>query len=116
MAGFNDTALNVGMDAIAAAFPYLSIHTATPNSSGSNESTAARQAASWASASGGDLALSGTVSFTGGAASGPGVAIGFWSASSSGTFGGYVAATGDQTFNAAGQMNVTGITIPGSAS
>ena len=112
----NDTALNVGADAISGAIGYLSLHTAAPNASGSNESTAARQAATWNAASGGDFTLNGTVNFTGGTGSGPCTHVGFWSASTGGTFYGAQALTGDQTFNAAGEYNVTGITETGSAS
>jgi hypothetical protein len=55
------------------------------------------------------------LAFTGGAASGAATHAGFWSASSAGTFYGWYALTGDQTFNAAGEYTVTGISIPGTA-
>jgi hypothetical protein len=105
----NDTALNVGANAIAAAYPYLSIHTTGAVTSSANESTAARVAANWAAASGGDFSLTAPVNFTGGAASGPAVRVGYWSASSGGTYGGGVLLTGDQTFNAAGEYTVNDI-------
>lgn len=39
----------------------------------------------------------------------------FFSASSAGTFYGYDALTGDQTFNAAGEYNITALTVTGSS-
>ena len=110
----NDTALNVMADAWRAVATHLSLHTAQPNASGSNESTAARVAASWPAASGGDLTVT-NKNFTGGAASGACTHVGFWTASSGGTFHGYQALTGDQTFNAAGEYTITSLTVNGSS-
>lgn len=112
----NDTLLNIAADAMAAAATHIAIHTAEPDAAGSNESTAARVAAGWAAASGGDIAISATLSFTGGTASGPATHVGFWSAITGGTFYGWQALTGDQTFNAAGEYNVTALTLAGTAS
>lgn len=112
----NDTLLNVGADAMATAAAYLSLHTDTPDATGSNESTAARVAAGWPSATGsGDLSVS-NKSFTGGAASGPCKYVGLWSASTGGTFYGAYALTGDQAFNAAGQYTLTSLALDGSSS
>jgi hypothetical protein len=111
----NDTILNVGAAAMAAAMTHAAIHTATPNSSGSNPAASARQTIDWATPSGGDLSLDAALDFTGGAASGAATHVGFWSASSGGTFYGYLALTGDQTFNDDGEYRITAITIPGSA-
>lgn len=102
-----DSALDVGMDAIVAAFPYLSLHTTGAVTSSANESTAARVAASWTSALG-DASVT-SKSFTGGAANGPVVRVGYWSLASGGTYGGGSLLTGDQTFNAAGEYTVTSI-------
>ena len=111
----NDTLLNVGANAMAAVATHLSLHSATPNGSGSNETSAARVAASWPSASAGDLTVS-NKAFTGGASSGAVTHVGFWSASSAGTFYGYVPLTGDATFNASGEYTVTSVTLTGTAS
>lgn len=100
---FNDAALNVAADAMAAAFPYLSLHTTGAITSSANESTAPRELAGWAAASGGDLTITAPVEFAGGAANGPAVRVGYWSASTGGTYGGGALLTGDQTFNAAGE-------------
>ena len=43
------------------------------------------------------------------------MAVGFWSASTAGTFYGYYALTGDQTFNAAGEYTISSLSIPGSS-
>lgn len=110
----NDALLNIGANAMATAAPYLSLHTAVPNATGSNESTAARVAAGWAGAATGDLTIT-NKAFTGGAASGPCTYVGFWSASTAGTFYGYQALTGDQTFNAAGEYTITSLTVNGTS-
>lgn len=112
----NNTLLNIGANAMATAAAYLSIHTDVPDATGSNESTAARVAAGWPSATGsGDLTVS-NKSFTGGAASGPAKYVGLWSASSAGTFYGAYPLTGDQAFNAAGQYTLTSLALDGSSS
>jgi hypothetical protein len=111
----NDALLNVGANAMAAVALYASVHTAAPNSSGSNESTAARKPIDWSAASAGDLALDAPLDFTGGAANGAATHVGFWSASTGGTFYGWLALTGDATFNAAGEYTVTTLSLAGSA-
>jgi hypothetical protein len=111
----NDTILNIGNAQMQTSMTHLQIHTAQPNASGSNEATSARQAITWVTAANGDLVATVDLNFTGGAASGPATHIGFWSASSAGTFYGWLPLTGDQTFNAAGEYTVTGITITGTA-
>lgn len=110
----NDTILNIGANAQAAAMTHLSIHTATPNATGSNESTAARVAAGWAGASTGDLTIT-NKNFTGGAAGGAAVAVGFWSAATAGTFYGYQTLTGDTTFNSAGEYSIISLVVNGNS-
>ena len=107
---FIDTALNVGANAIAAAYPYLSLHTAGAVTSSADESTAARVAAAWPTAATGDLAIVVGKAFTGGAASGPCVRVGYWSLASGGVYGGGSLLTGDQSFNATGEYTITGVT------
>jgi hypothetical protein len=112
----SDPLLNIGANAMAAAATHLSLHTAQPASptSGTNESTAGRVAAAWPGAVTGDLSIS-NKAFTGGAANGPCTHVGFWSAVSGGTFHGYVALSGDQTFNSAGEYTITSLTVNGSS-
>ena len=112
----NDTILNFGNDDMQTRMTHMQIHTAQPNASGSNEATSARQSITWVTAANGDLVITADLNFTGGASSGAATHIGFWSAVSSGTFYGWLPLTGDQTFNAAGEYTVTGVTITGTAS
>lgn len=102
-----DAALDVGMDAIVAAYPYLGLHTSGAASVSTNESTASRVAASWTSNTG-DASVS-SKNFTGGAANGACIRVGYWSLATGGTFGGGSLLTGDQTFNAAGEYTITSI-------
>lgn len=111
----NDALLNIGANAMGAAADFQSLHTATPNTSGSNETTAPRVASGWATAANGDISAT-NKNFTGGAANGPVAAIGFWSESTGGTFYGYLPLTGDTTFNSAGEYTVSTVTLNGSAS
>lgn len=112
---FNDAALTVGATAMAAAFPYMSIHTSGTISSSANESSAARLASGWTSDSDGDITIPAPLNFTGGAASGPAVRIGYWSASSGGTYGGGFMLSGDTTFNASGEYTLNSMTETGTA-
>lgn len=110
----NDALLNIGANAMAAAAPYLALHTALPDASGSNQTAAPRVAAAWPGAATGDLTIS-NKAFTGGTANGPCQYVGFWSAASGGTFYGAVALAGDQTFNSSGQYTITSLTVNGSS-
>lgn len=113
----NDTILNVGAAAMQAVMTHASLFTAAPNAAGTtNNTTHGRQAVTWITAANGDMVATVDLAFTGGAASGGVAYIGFWSASSAGTFYGYVPVTGDTTSNSAGEYTVTDITITGTAS
>lgn len=109
----NDAALNLMATELASAAAYLSLHSATPNASGSNETTAGRQASGWGAASGGDIAISAAKNFTGGASNGAVTHVGLWSASTSGTFYGSFAITGDASFNSAGEYTLDSLTVSG---
>jgi hypothetical protein len=111
----NDTLLNIGVTAMQNAATHLSLHSAQPSTAGSNETTAGRVAASWGAAANGDFSTLTNKSFTGGAAGGAVTHVGFWSASTGGTFYGWLALTGDQTFNSAGEYTITSLSVPGSA-
>ncbi len=112
----NDTILNIGNASMQTSITHAAIHTAQPDAAGSNPSAAARQAITWVTAANGDLVVTADLVYTGGAGSGAATHVGFWSAVTSGTFYGWLPLTGDQTFNAAGEYTVTGITITGTAS
>ena len=116
----NDTALDVMGNALRAAATHISLHSAAPDASGSNQTSAARVAAAWpAAATGGDLVVT-NKTFTGGAASGAVTHVGLWSAATAGTFYGSFAiptgGTNDLTFNASGEYTLTNFTITGTAS
>jgi hypothetical protein len=99
---------NVALDGLAAVAVFASLHTATPDASGSNEVTGgspayARKAVTWAASSGGSKALSNAPAFD--VPAGTTVAyVGLWSASSAGTFYGYFDVT-DEVY--AGQGTYT---------
>ncbi len=107
----NDTLLNIGNAAMQAAATHASIHSAADT-----ESAAARQPITWVTAANGDMVITADLVFTGGAASGAATRVGFYSALTAGTYYGEQALTGDQTFNAAGEYTVTGVTVTGTAS
>lgn len=107
MAGALTTAgKSVKIAALAAAVTHISIDTDTSGT----ESTAGRQACSW-QGSGDTRDLVAALNFTGGASAGPALYAGLRSASSGGTYYGYIALTGDAAFNAAGEFQVTELTM-----
>ena len=112
----NDAALDVAGDAIAAAYPWIALHTSGTVADSTNESSAGRLAAGWSAATSGGNITSGPLEFTGGTADGSVVRVGYWSASTGGDYGGGSLLSGDQQFNAAGDYTVTSITETGSAS
>lgn len=109
-----DSLLNAGAAAMAAAATHLSLHSATPSATGSNETAAPRVPAAWSTPAGGDITATGRA-FTGGVANGPVTHVGLWSAATGGTFYGSVALSGDTSFNAAGEYTVASLTVNGSS-
>lgn len=105
-----DNGKNVALDGIGAVAGFASLHTATPNSSGSNEVAGgspayARKALTWSSASAGSKATSNTPVFD--VPAGTTVAyVGFWSLVSGGTFYGYWDVT-DEAFVGQGTYTLT---------
>ena len=112
----NNALIEVGAGAMRTAVTHLSLHSAQPNSSGSNETNAARVSASWGAVGDGSFTATNRA-FTGGTPSGAVHSVGFWSAAEGGTFYGYSALdeTSDVTFNAAGEYTVSSVSIDGSA-
>lgn len=111
---------NAGLDAFSAGgtLPtHVSLHTATPDATGSNQSAAGRRPITWTGpTNGGDFAATGAIAFTGGAASGPIAAVGLWTASTGGTYLGSLAISGASAFNAEGAATVTALTVPATSS
>lgn len=101
----NDNGKNALLGGLTGVAVYVSLHTATPDATGSNQSSAARQAVSW-STSAGATTITTAENFTGGASNGAVAAVGLWSAASGGTFYGYLTITGDAAFNAAGEYTL----------
>jgi len=104
----NDNGLNAQVGGLTAVAGYASLHTAEPNAAGSNEVSGGlytREAITWAAASGGtavsdaeivfDVPTSTTITH-----------LGYWSASSAGTFYGYRALDTSQTFSSAGTYTI----------
>jgi len=99
-------ALVGGLTGVAA---YASLHTAEPNSSGSNEVTGgsyARKSISWAAASNGTAASNANIVFDVPATTTI-THIGYWSASTSGTFYGSRQLDTSQTFSSAGTYTIS---------
>lgn len=111
----NDASIVIAANAVDTAITHMSLHTTGAVSSSANESTAARVAVNGTVDGDGDITWS-NVAFTGGAASGPVVRVGYWSASTSGTYYGGCLLTGDATFNAAGEYTVTSVVETGTYS
>jgi hypothetical protein len=88
---------------------HASLHTADPGTTGASEvagGSYARVAITWAAASGGSKALTGTAVFQVPAATTV-THAGTWSASSAGTFRGGAALDSSQAYSTAGQLTVT---------
>jgi hypothetical protein len=109
----NNTAKNVGLDAIAAVIGFISLHTDVVGSGSGGEVTGgspayARKAATWAAASAGSVALSNSPVFDVPATT---VArAGLWSTGTGGTFYGDAELT-DEVFAGQGTYTITGGTI-----
>lgn len=96
--------LNGAADGAAAQVAFGAIHSA--DSAGSQTSNE-RRAVTWDPATGAVAAMDGMpLSYTG-AAGASAAFFGIWSAGSGGTYRGGVPITGDATFNAAGQYQIT---------
>lgn len=111
--GLNDAGKNIGLDAIAAAIDFLSLHTDAVGGGSGNEVTGgspayARKAATWSAAASGSVAMSNQPVFDV-----PATTIrrvGFFSLSTGGTYYGDAEIT-DEVFAAQGTYTVTAGTI-----
>lgn len=111
---------DAGLDGFTDSSPtatHASLHTAAPGGTGANESSAGREAITWTGpATGGDMAATGSLVFTGGEPSGPIAAVGLWTAATGGTFLGSLTTSGATAFNAEGAATITVLTVTASAS
>lgn len=104
--------LNTAVDAATAIMGFAAIHSS--DASGTQVSNE-RVAVGWGvAASAVGTSANVPLAFTG-TPNGPATHLGLWSASSGGTYRGAKALTGDQTFNAAGEYNVTALTLTGTS-
>lgn len=107
---FSASAKNYMLDQLATQIAYLSLHAATPGSTGANEVSGgspayARKAVTWNAASAGSKTVSNAPSFD--VPSSTTVThLGFWSALTGGTYYGYVDVT-DEAFVGQGTYQVT---------
>lgn len=115
MAGLNDTAKNAMLDQLGTLVGYVSLHTADPGATGTSEVTGgspayARKAVTWASAATHSKSSNNTQVFDV-PASTTITHLGYWSASSGGTFYGSRPLDTNQTFATQGTYTVaSGIT------
>lgn len=105
----NDAALVVGATAIKNGITHLQLFSATPNAAGTTNAIGSRVASTGSVDADGDITWS-NVAFTGLSANQAVAGVGYWSASTAGTFYGYTALTGDTAANAAGAYTVTSVT------
>ena len=108
MAGLVDAGKNLMLDGFGTGVTFVSLHTADPSTDGSNEVSGGsytREGVSWASAASGSISTSASVVFDV-----PGSTtithLGYWSASTSGTFYGSRALDTNQTFATAGTYTI----------
>lgn len=108
MAGLVDAGKNLLLDGLAGGVSFVSLHTADPSTGGTNEVSGGaytREAISWASAASASVATSASIVFDV-----PGSTtithLGYWSASTSGTFYGSRALDTSQTFATAGTYTI----------
>lgn len=112
--GLNNTAKNAMLDELASLIGYGSLHSADPGTTGTDELAGgspayAREALSWAAASGGSVGLSSSVEFD--VEGGDTVSyVGLWSLETGGTFYGSDDVT-DETFGGQGTYTITSGTI-----
>ena len=104
----NNNGLNAQVGGLTAVAGYASLHTAEPNASGSSEVTGGsytREAISWAAASGGTAVSDAQIVFD--VPTGTTIThLGYWSASTAGTFYGSRQLDTSQTFSSAGTYTI----------
>lgn len=111
---YSDNGKNFMLNELAGTATHLSLHTASPGTTGANESSGgspayARQSVDWNTASGGAIDLDGVATFDV-----PASTIshfGVWSAVSGGTFYGGGSLSSSEVFSAQGQYVATEITL-----
>lgn len=109
----NAAALDVGGEAIAAAITHASLHSTTPDATGSGIIAGVAKVPIDIDSNNGNLVIAGPVNFSGGAAGSPVAALGFWGGAGQNTWYGYATrSAGDTALNAAGQYTASNLSIP----
>lgn len=111
----NDAALVVGATAIKNGITHLQLYSAATNAAGTTNAIGTRVASTGTVDADGDISWT-TINFTGLTANQAVHSVGYWSASSAGTFYGVSVLTGDATANSAGEYTVTSVTETSTAS
>lgn len=111
-----DNALTLMANALDAAVTHAQLHSGAPGAAGASNQIGTRVAVNISVDADGDLTLASALSFTGLTPNGAVQYVSLWSAASAGTCYGTFVLTGDTTANAAGEYQVTGITITSTAS
>lgn len=108
MAGLVDAGKNLMLDGLAGGVTFVSLHTADPSTNGANEVTGGsytREGVSWASAASGSVQSNAQIVFDV-----PGSTtithLGYWSASTAGTFYGSRQLDTQQTYATAGTYTI----------
>jgi hypothetical protein len=111
----NDAALTAMAAELASITTHVQVHSGDPGAAGTSNIAAgtSRVAVVWDADADGDLSLQGVELVTGGTPASNATWLSFWSASSGGTHYGNRPTTGDTTFNASGEYEVTEITVTG---
>lgn len=100
---------NVMANALAAAAKFVTIHSANPAGTGANQTSTGRVAVTLTNSSG-TVSISGQAAASGAAGAGATYAA-FWDAATAGNMLGSGSLTGDTTFNAGGEYDLTGVSI-----
>ena len=115
--GYSTTGKNYMLDQIGTVSTYMSLHDADPGTAGTTAELSggspayARKAITWAAASGGTKAISGTITFDVPAARGA-THVGLWSAVTGGTFYGSDALSAPEaSYSSQGQYVVNAATL-----
>jgi hypothetical protein len=87
--GFGSAGANTALDALAAAYPWIKLHTGDPGAAGTTNAATetTRKQATWAAASGGSVANSAVLTWTNIAGTQDATHFSAWTASTAGTFG-----------------------------
>lgn len=104
----NDAALVLAANAVDAAITHLQLYSAATNAGGTTNAVGARVAVNGAVDADGDITWT-NVAFTGLTANQTIHSVGYWTASTGGTFYGSTALSGDLSANAAGEYTVSSL-------